>query len=105
MPEARNIEDARTKEIIELMDKLSDLAGVASFSSQMNQLVDTAKSQRQSIKENTAMTDTEVDALMDQLPNLMAETISQTFNVMTSSMQQVLNNPEKLKEAIKNKTK
>ena len=37
MPEARNIEDARTKEIIELMDKLSDLAGVASFSSQMNQ--------------------------------------------------------------------
>ena len=104
MPEARNIEDARTKEIIELMDKLSDLVGVASFSSQMNQLVDTAKGQRQSIKENTAMTDTEVDALMDQFPTLMAETISQTFNAMTSSMQQVLNNPEKLKEAIKNKT-
>ena len=50
------------------------------------------------------MTDTEVDALRDQLPTLMAETISQTFNAMTSSMQQVLNNPEKLKEAIKNKT-
>ena len=31
MPETRNIEDARTKEIIELMDKLSELAGVASF--------------------------------------------------------------------------
>lgn len=103
MPETRNIEDARTKEIIGLMDKLSDLAGVASFSSQINQLVDTAKGQRQSIKENTSLSDTEVDALMDQLPNLMAETISQTFNAMTSTMQQVLNNPEKLKEALQTK--
>lgn len=103
MPETRNIEDVRTKEIIGLMDKLSDLAGVASFSSQINQLVDTAKGQRQSIKENTSLSDTEVDALMDQLPNLMAETISQTFNAMTSTMQQVLNNPEKLKEALQTK--
>lgn len=103
MPETRNIEEARTKEIIGLMDKLSDLAGVASFSSQINQLVDTAKGQRQSIKENTSLSDTEVDALMDQLPNLMAETISQTFNAMTSTMQQVLNNPEKLKEALQTK--
>lgn len=103
MPETREIDNLKAKEIIALMDKLADLTGASSFTSQLEQIIQVTKSQRSTIKENTSLTDTEVDQMLEQLPNLMADTVSQAFNALSASMQQVLSDPEKMKQALKTK--
>lgn len=107
MPDINRTEDRMTKakaeEVMAHLDALASLAGTPSFSSQMKALLDTAKAQKGNIQAATSMTDKEVNEVVNMLPELMNETLLQTFGAMSSTMQQVLSDPEKLKEALQNK--
>lgn len=94
------INETKAKEVISLMDKLASLAGTEPFSKQIDSLMETAKANRKNIKDSTTLSDKEVNELINVLPEMMTETICETFGAISMSMQQALSDPEKLKAAL-----
>ena len=65
MPDINRTEDrmtdAKAEEVMAHLDALASLAGTKPFSSQMKELLDTAKAQKGNIQAATSMTDKEVN--------------------------------------------
>ena len=100
MPEERRLNQEKTKEVLSLMDRLSEIAGQPSFSSQVESFVKAAKEQRSSIKENSGLTDKETEQLINIIPDMLTETLLSTFTALGQSMEATIRDPAKMKEAL-----
>ena len=100
MPDERRAEEglseAKTKEMLSLMDRLFELSGQPPFTSMISQLQSEIKKQAGEFEKN-GLTTNDVSVIADKVPDLMAETVSQTFAVMAESMKDAIKHPDKLK--------
>lgn len=103
MPDGRRAQErltaAQVEEVVESLDRIAAILGQPSFSSQMQMLQSTLQEQRHKIQEETGMTNQDMDMVVEQVPELMSETLGQTFAAMSASMEQVLKDPDKMKQA------
>lgn len=99
MPDERRTEaelsNAKTSEIMKLMDRLFELSGQKPFSGLVSELQDEVKKQAGEFEKN-GMTANDMSQVIDKVPDLVAETVSHTFAAMAASMTDAIKHPDKL---------
>lgn len=100
-PEAlkQSIENQKSDEILQCIDKLCELTGTEKFSDQLNQLSSALKESQEDLMKKTGMSREEVEKASIDIPKEIGKTVTQVFTSTANELKALYSDPEKLKAA------